>query len=1067
MIIRGNLLGKGSHVARLAILAAVAVAWPILAHAATKQIDLDGQSANGAESKCDLNVLSTFPVQIENVITNKALGDVFNFAWPSAGPGGFTSSVAAGTSGGVGTKWTWTTNQTVYSFTGSICDKDVCFLETAGPDFVTGTCTLACLDDGIVLTVAKGTNPGDVALSWSGGTGPYSIYRGTSAATLGDPANIVFSTSLLQDVDTPPSGTVFYYRIRGTNCNLRKSCTTNADCNPVTDGVCWDRGPFGVPGRSLISTDVTVSSASLTSSLITFFSPPVEVFRATSTAQPGAVLETLANGSTAPVTVATEGYPPGCCPANPLVPHQLRCGDACVDYLNDPNNCGACGNVCGDGTCCANGNCVSLCGEGRTWCDGQCVDFQNDNDNCGACGHVCGDGTCCSGGGCVSVCAEGQLWCNGLCADVRDDSNNCGSCDGVCASGTCCYTGICASLCATGTSWCDGQCADLADDSHNCGTCGNVCGDGTCCNGGACASVCPTGWTWCNGKCVNFQSDSGNCGACGAACGTATCCSGGACVSECGAGRTYCGGLCYDLQNDPSNCGACGHVCTGQSICTGGACVPCSGKAGAKYACDNRCVNLNTDPYNCGACGVSCNIGCPSGFTGVCSSGQSCSCVAGTPAPPPPSNIPPPTDPVCPNPVPTTPIAGSCPNPHPSPGPVDGVCPNPNPSPGPVLGVCPNPNLSSPVAGACPSAGPPAPPVTDTPTCQVDPSTTTIPPGGSVTTCRPGGALFKEVPTAVSVCGDTIPGPDGQCLDAISNVSSGTFMRLVPDDGKVVGNAYVTPYAVHVVSDTSNDGLLEPGESASLVIDVLNAGPLDITAARATLSASTVDLTDDGVNNPVGVTVVSGSSTYGTIPGATPSLDCTPPALQPASNQTAFQITVPPGHPGDTSHPFTLSFTGTVNGSPFSMDVPIDLGVAGTCDYTAAARDYDGLDGLLSPMAKLVPVGDPVPFPSKPFNAGNTRPLKLRMLCGGVNLRGPDVDAPQIVGLSEATRGPIDISSLNLNSDANSNDPYFRWYDSSQQWIYNMGTAQLGTGVFTITIRIASRKNYVTGFVLQ
>jgi hypothetical protein len=65
--------------------------------AATKTIDLDAQSTNGAESKCDLNVLQTFPVQIENVVTNKAVGDAFNFSWPSAGPGGFSSASAPGT----------------------------------------------------------------------------------------------------------------------------------------------------------------------------------------------------------------------------------------------------------------------------------------------------------------------------------------------------------------------------------------------------------------------------------------------------------------------------------------------------------------------------------------------------------------------------------------------------------------------------------------------------------------------------------------------------------------------------------------------------------------------------------------------------------------------------------------------------------------------------------------------------------------------------------------------------------------------------------------------------------
>jgi hypothetical protein len=292
-------------------------------------------------------------------------------------------------------------------------------------------------------------------------------------------------------------------------------------------------------------------------------------------------------------------------------------------------------------------------------------------------------------------------------------------------------------------------------------------------------------------------------------------------------------------------------------------------------------------------------------------------------------------------------------------------------------------------------------------------------------------------------------------------------MRLVADTEKTVGDAFVTPFAVHVLSDTSNDGMIQPGETASLVIDVLNAGPLSIADASATIVDTPIDLTDDGVSNPVVMTISSGTSSYGTIRGTPASPDCEPVALHPASNVVPFHLTAPADHPGDTSHPLMLQFRGTVAGSLFSMNMNIAIGIADACSYQAATRDYDGLDGLLNPMAKLVPVGDAVPFPTKAFNAGKTLPLKLRLFCGGVELRGNDVDAPEIVGLSEASRGPLDITALNLNDDANSNDPYFRWNESTKQWIYNMRTSQIGTGTFTLSIRIAGRKDYVTGFVLQ
>jgi len=984
------------------------------AHAATKTVDLDGNAANGAESQCDLNVLQTFPVQIENKVTNRTGGDAYTFVWPSAGPGGFTSSLNPGTTGGVGAKWVWTTNQSVFAYTGTSCASDVCFLETAGADPASGTCTLACVDDGVRLSLARGATAAETVLSWPTTSGPFTVYRSSSPRSVGDAANALTTTDLLQYTDVPPAGTAFFYQVRGTGCVTRKSCASNGDCNPATEGICVSRGPFGVPGRSVLASSVTVSSASLTSSLITFFSPPHEVFRASSIAGPGGAAETVANLTPYAMNVTTEEYPPGCCPANPDVPHQMVCNGICVSYLDDPNNCGACGNVCGDGTCCSNGSCASLCGDGQSWCGGQCADLQNDSANCGGCGNVCGDGTCCNAGSCESVCAAGQVWCEGQCVDVKNDSANCGACGTACGDGTCCDHGLCASVCGAGQAWCDGECADVVNDSNNCGACGHACGEGTCCSGGVCASMC-------------------------------------------GGGRTDCGGLCYDTANDPENCGACGTVCAEDSICTGGACVRCTGQGGARDECDNRCVNLNTDPYNCGACGVSCNENCPSGFKGVCSNGQSCRCVAGTPAPQPPPNIPPPTPLVCPN-------------PDPSPGPVPGVCPNPDPS-SPVAGSCPNPDPSSPVPGVCPAPGPSVPSVEEAPTCEVNATTQSVPPGGSATICRQGGVLFKEVTSTIKVCGDGIPGVDGACNNTTTKITTGTFNRLVPDLSRPVGDAYVTPYAVHILADTSNDGLLEPGESASLVIDVVNAGPMNITQASATLSAPEIDLSDDGTANPVGITVGGAAASYGTIPGSPVATDCTAPPPQPTSNATVFPITVPANHPGDTSHPVVLKVAGTVNGAPFAMDVPISLGIADACNPAARTRDYDGVDGLSSPMAKLVPAGDPVPFPSRSFTAGNTRPLKLRVLCGGTNLTDADLDAPEIVALSEATRGALDIRALNLNFDSttNPNDPFFRFTSTlaGAQWSYNMRTALIGTGSFTLTIRIAGRKNYVTGFVLE
>ena len=1162
------------------------------AHAASKAVDLDGNPANGAESQCDLNVLQTFPVMIENKVTNKSGGDAFSFTWPSAGPGGFTSSVTAGTAGGVGAKWVWTTNQSIFSYTGNSCANDACFTQTAGPDSIPSSCSLACLADATTVTITKGVTAGTVVLNWTGGQGTFTIYRSTSRTGVVVPANVIGTTDALTFTDTPPAtDSAAFYVVRGVTCTTRKACGTDADCSAPGDGTCVGRGPFGVPGRSLYSNNVTVSAASLTSSLITFFSPPTEVFRATSTAGAGGIAETVTNSGTAPVTVTTAAYPPGCCPADPSVPHQLRCGETCVDYLNDPANCGACGNTCGDGTCCSNGSCVSLCAVGDLWCNGQCADIQDDSNNCGGCGVICGDGTCCNNGTCASLCGEGRVWCDNRCVDFANDSGSCGSCGTPCADGTCCNGSACVSVCPEGQVWCGTACVDFWNDSANCGACGNACGDGTCCNNGECESFCPVGQVLCGEECVDFNNDSANCGACGNACGEGSCCNEGACESFCPAGQVLCGTQCVEFDNDNGNCGACGNACGEGSCCNKGACesfcpagqVLCgtqcvdfnndNGNCGAcgntcgdgtccnegacasvcpagQVWCNNQCVDVQNDSDNCGACGNKCgedsccNAGacvsvCPAGYTlcnGQCVNLQrdpsncgTCGHVCGH------SgntlndqdgdnecwnghcehddlysslNDPTPVPPFCPNPTPTHPGPGHCPNStptEPTPGychnttpsePTPGYCHNAsptNPTPGfcrnespsdPIPGSCPNPTPSSPVpgycqnthpspgpvAGVCPESGSPAPIENETATCTFPETTTTIPPGGSSTTCSQGGVLFKEIATEITVCGDGIPGVDGQCNNAATKITTGTFNRLVPDPTITVGNAYVTPYSVRVVADTSNDGLIEPGETASLVIEALNAGPMNITNASATLSAPPVDLTDDGVVNPVGITVDAASVSYGTIFGTPVSSNCQAPPLQPASNATVFQITVPSNHPGDTSHPLILTVNGTVNGGPFTMSVPIVIGLADKCDFAANTRDFDGVDGLSSPMSKLVPSGETVPL-AGPFSAGTTRPLKLRLLCGNANLDDTKVDAPQIIGLSEATRGELDIRALNLNSDNtnNPNDPFFRFNNSLSggQWSYSMRTSLIGKGTFTITIRIAGRKNYVTGFVLR
>lgn len=823
---------KPSRLRPSILLAAALLLACSLGRAATQPVDLDALPANAAESLCSTTVLSPFPVSIENKVTNRTNGDAFTFDWPSAGPGGFRSSVAPGTTGGVGATWVWSTDQSLYGFTGNSCPTDACFTQTSGPDSLSGFCSDACLADGTTVTVRK-NGTGGIDLSWTGGSGTFTVYRGSTKIGVVAPANSVGTTSTFVFTDNPPTTSNAFYVVRGTDCTSRKACSTNADCSAPTEGTCVSRGPFGVPGRSLLANDVTVSAASLTSSLITFFSPPQRVFLADSSSSAGGVAETLTNLSSSPITVTIPAFPPGCCPASEAHPHQIRCGDACIDYLSDPNNCGACGNVCGDGSCCANGACISICGEGQTLCGGECVYLGSDDHNCGECGQSCGESSCCSDGSCHSLCGEGTILCGSSCVDPNTDNQNCGSC-------------------------------------------GNDCGYYGCCQSGEC--------------------------------------------------QEECGG-------------------------------------------DD---------------------------------------VAAAPASP---------------------------------------------------STCPDTPSGTP--GGCPESPFPAPDVDEAPVCQTAASSSTIPVGGFIRTCLVGGPLFKEFPTEIVVCGDSLPGVEGPCNGATSHVTTGTFNRLMPHPTLVPGNAFVTPFIVHVINDASGDGVLEPGESGGLLIEILNAGSMPITGITGTLAAPAVDLSNDGVSNPVGLTIGASAATFGSLPGLPQAVDCTAPKPDSAVNAAVFPITVPPTHPGDTSHPLVLTVHGTVGGNPFTQEVPLALGIGDNCNPLVNSGDFDGVDGLLTPMAKLVPEGDTVLFPSKAFNAGETRPLKLRVGCGGVNVTASMINPPRIVGISEATRGPIDLPG-SAGFSYVPNDLL-----SGPHWQFNLDTEPLGTGTFTLTIEIGGRKNYVTGFVLR
>ncbi len=170
------------------------------------------------------------------------------------------------------------------------------------------------------------------------------------------------------------------------------------------------------------------------------------------------------------------------------------------------------------------------CTTGQKACGGQCKTVATDQENCGACGNVCGAGQTCQNGQCQ--CSSGLLACNGMC--VSSTATHCGGCSMTCSSGQVCSQNSCQTTCGAGETQCsDGACVPTAGgDALHCGGC-NACPAGAACNAGVCACA-VAGQMMCGSACVDTMTSAANCGGCGRACnGT---CTNGVCATTSGTG---------------------------------------------------------------------------------------------------------------------------------------------------------------------------------------------------------------------------------------------------------------------------------------------------------------------------------------------------------------------------------------------------------------------------------------------------------------------------------------------------------------------------------------------------
>ena len=208
------------------------------------------------------------------------------------------------------------------------------------------------------------------------------------------------------------------------------------------------------------------------------------------------------------------------------------------------------------------------------------------------------------------------------------------------------------------------------------------------------------------------------------------------------------------------------------------------------------------------------------------------------------------------------------------------------------------------------------------------------------TSCEVSQCAPAEVASQLTVCGGDLPTGPELCATGDVAASRGTINVFAPSSPCVLpGSAMPSLVNITVLADTNGDGLIQPGETASLAVSLRNAGTANLTGSQVppivpltgTLASPPIDLTDDGIYNPESVSIPADTSAYPDLVGTgATSTGATCGSGVPASPNTGqnispFIVSVPADHTSGVSRPFNLHLVGTVDGSAFAADVPFNL----------------------------------------------------------------------------------------------------------------------------------------------